>query len=812
VGLVGWVLSQIWVYLLAGAAVALVGWMAWMLARSVRWAPSAARPHLVPAQTPRSAALPDQRYRALVQVDPKVFDDPVLAETAALQVFGSWVAQLPMPPSDPSDVVRSLELRIRHIGRLESELVERSLEWRDAPYGGNDPPTGPKIAPDAVDPWSVTPEDLRAASLYIASCDRCAGDGKVACPNCAGSMRTTCDDCKGAGKAYGLASNGSRRLLNCKVCKGKGDLKCTNCSKGKATCPTCHGLGRNERWLVMVDAKRSDIQVEPDGEVTKAFQWGSDGSAATLDELEADARVFAHISSAGPLSEGEISATMPAGWMQAHWRNIQPRLRHLERIGTQTLCLLEVPSIELQYSLGSSAPTAICFEGRRMLAPPASLDRQFEARSRKIRRVRFALMGVAAAVPLAYLFRGSYFWSGAVAALSASTLAATAAVDGFIRSATLGQPRARTWAVGAAVAALAACAFGFKAEPSERAARAYVAAGSFDTARAELGALGSRQAPSRAQLWADVALGEAEQTTDVSAIAERIAQISPGLPQRGQATQRLFDVTSQRIAHDLSTRNPAAASAVLAQAMPIVQDRDGAALAPKFAELRAQIREQEHAQCVTDICRWKAALEAAEAAPSPARTIRLEENRAKVTKALSPRVLPGESPLVRVQSLNALLAMATNVEEARAQDQLLETAKAARQLATEERGRIALLGADTAVVAAILDLKPEALAGPPRVGAGPVSLFCSERNGRCAGIYVVGTQPGQRALNAPALAPATRQMLSQAVGRSVNLPQPPPQTGARGQTTSRFREAGVTVLARWNEQALVELRLGDAKP
>src|SRR5512142_1594314 len=85
VGVVGWVLSQVWVYLVVGGALGLMGWIGWVVSRNLKAAPSSAR--LIAVDAPRSAPAPKQHFRVLSQVDPRVFDDPVLAEAAALKTF-----------------------------------------------------------------------------------------------------------------------------------------------------------------------------------------------------------------------------------------------------------------------------------------------------------------------------------------------------------------------------------------------------------------------------------------------------------------------------------------------------------------------------------------------------------------------------------------------------------------------------------------------------------------------------------------------------------------------------------------------------
>ena len=231
-----------------------------------------------------------------------------------------------MAPRDPSAAVRSLELRFRQIGRLVSDVAERKVEWRETAYAGATPSSAPPISAETADPWAMPPEALRSASHHIANCDRCSSRGSVSCASCNGTTKAKCAECNGAGKMYGYASNGSRRLLNCKSCKGKGEIKCTACTKGQVQCPACHGSGRLERWLDVVETFRADVQIEPDGELTRAFTWGTDGTPSTRSEIETDAKIACEMSSPGLLSRADLARSVSQEWLNANWERLQPKV------------------------------------------------------------------------------------------------------------------------------------------------------------------------------------------------------------------------------------------------------------------------------------------------------------------------------------------------------------------------------------------------------------------------------------------------------------------------------------------------------
>jgi hypothetical protein len=601
--------------------------------------------------------------------------------------------------------------------------------------------------------------------------------------------------------------------MNCKVCARAGSLACSSCSNGKVRCPDCLGAGRKERWLDLVETTRSDVQLEPDGEQTCAFKWGSDGTVASSREIESDAKVVAEFTSRGPVSKDAIATVVGSDWLEANWKNIQPKLLASERVRAQTIWVLEVPSIELAYSLGGAAPTVIAFEGRRMLAPPPSIDGQFAARARKLQTTKYVVLALSLAVPVAYLVRGRYFWNGWLLGIAACAAFLGACVYGFLRESTLGALTARRWAGAVAVGALLVCGLAVGAEPSVRAARRYLSAGQTAKARAELLALGAQNEPSRAQVWADLALAEALASNDLPTVAQLTGAIPAGFSQRAIATQRLYDQASQAILRDLSAQHPAQASALLALVTPTIQASPSASeFTAKLGELQARAHDEEFAQCSQDECRWAAAKQAVRVAPSTERTQRMEGLRSRIVDELTARTQSGEPALARIARLDSVLRLGRALEQGEGDRDLNEKARAAVASATDERGKIAMLGADSGVVAALLGVAAAPGAHLLTTVVSSVAVFCSMRGGKCTGVYIVGSEKGARALNDSNRAGTTTRLLSQSLGRTVSLPDPPKPSGDSAPTTSKWRENGVTILARWSETQLIELRVGDATP
>jgi hypothetical protein len=551
-------IAVVGIYLLIVGAVALVGWLIAVAAKAQN---SASTPHLVTtlatAPTPSAAPPPHHQFHAVLPVDRRVFDaaNADALEITAKSIFTAWARQLPSAPGDPSDTIKALTRRDRLIGRLTTKLDGRRFGWRSAPYRSRDRMVGfPTINPASLDPYNP-PSDLRTRSSYLSLCESCSGDGKLECHRCGGTVRITCDACNGAGKVDGVTKSGARRLLNCKTCKGKSTLACKACSKGQIDCDACHRSGRVEHWLELEGGPRDgDVQVEPDGDVTKAFAWGTDGVPATEQQITQDARIVCTVSKARLLGFEDLPSEVPNDWINAHWKNIQAQLQPGERVVAQTFTLLEVPSVEVAYALGRDQQS-VELEGLRMLAPPASADYLFASRATALRRLMIGLALVPLIVFFAYAIRGVYFMQPALAGVLVSTTAAAAVVYVVLWHATLGRA-AKRWLAAAAPPIAIATTLAFIIEPSAASARELINANQIVAAKAELSALGDPADPDLAPLWADVHAKQALAETTCIAATKHIANIPAATPQRAQAQAHADKLALESASAALERRRP----------------------------------------------------------------------------------------------------------------------------------------------------------------------------------------------------------------------------------------------------------------
>jgi hypothetical protein len=500
-----------------------------------------------------------------VPVDAAVFDDPTQAEVAALAAYNAWARQLPKGPKHAADTVRALNLRTRMVGRLVSDCVGRRVVWRSEPAPAGKRVGTTPIAPESVDPWTADAARLRADSRHIARCGECKGAGKLSCADCQSNGRLACSDCDGAGKVEGQTSAGQPRLLNCKACRGRGTVTCPACVRGRVVCPACAGQKKVDRWLHVEESVRADIQVEPDGDVTRAFVWGKDGVDARDEKVAADAKIVDAIAVSGMMSPAALRGRVPSDWLDQHWAAIQPRLRPGERVRSQRLCLLWVPSIEVTYSLDNRIAQTVDFEGLRLLAPPAAVDQLFHDRARKLQFMSAALVLIPLVLAVVYLTRGAYFVSSAVGGLLVCCALASAAIYKVLSAVTLGRPRARAWLPAALAPLLGAGVLAFAAEPEIATARTYVSSGDYDAAARELAALGGRDEAALAPVYADLFLQQVQAAPSWRS-AKRVASVmAPGTAQHQQAMAHIDRMVAYEIQIELQGGNFQRAEQLLAE-------------------------------------------------------------------------------------------------------------------------------------------------------------------------------------------------------------------------------------------------------
>lgn len=588
------------VYLMALAAAAFVAWLVRVATQH--------RPDLVVEQPPRLIAAP---YTPVLHVDPAVFVDDAGAKATAKRAFESWVSRLPRAPGRSLDLVRSVDIRTRFVARLTTEIEGRRVVECCEPTSSREPPRAPPCTRQAIDPWNP-PDDLARASRFIVMCWTCSATGRLTCSSCHGTARQACASCEGTGKYYGQTANGAHRVLNCKTCRGKGSVTCKGCTRGKIDCATCQQAKKLACWFEIRSDLRQDVQLVPDGATMQPFSWGQRGATATTDQLGRDARIVDTVAKLRPLTPADLPATVPAGWRIEHGPRLQARIDPGERVRSQTLTFLSVPSAAVAYSVLGEQHTVV-LEGLRMLAPPttAAAAEPFLRRGRMLARLKLALAALPAAAIAIYAARGDYFVTGGAVGLVTGVVAAAVATGTLayaaLWNATLGRRRARIWAVAAIVPVALATLLAAIAEPRIERARDLIAAGQLDPAAVELRAL---DLPIDHVLWGELRLHRSLAATTCSDATAHLHDIRPELPQRVQAQTHADDLALAEAEAALHARNPGVASSALACGSEATR------ATPRARALRARIADLETGRCL-EIKDWTCALERALSGSDP---------------------------------------------------------------------------------------------------------------------------------------------------------------------------------------------------
>ncbi|MCK8501920.1 hypothetical protein [Myxococcus fulvus] len=744
-------------------------------------------------------SLPSQEPQA---VDPMPPADAEAIKIAAVQAFVEWTRRLPVPPPNPQEFIRSVEPKARGAARIYSTITERQVVWKEGLPQGTPDVTGLRRRPDSVDPWAETHASLRESSLSILACSPCGGSGTVSCSNCSGRAFVGCSNCGGSRKAYGYASNGSRRLMNCRSCNARGVVSCPSCRSGQMNCSTCHGRGREQRWLEFVETVRFDFLVMSEEQELRRLVW-------TKADMEKDAKLVAEISANGLLTQEKVALHLPENWVREHWEKTQIKLKPRERITSQSFQVFEVPAARISYSIADAPPTTIEFEGQRMLAPPPSADRQFTARGRKVQAMRGLLLALALGIPLLYILRGAYFWNSLLVFMSVFLGASAILADRLVQDWTLGRKgRARSWGIGAAVSALPVTVLAMVAEPSLQDARRHLSEGRLDDAQTELQALGAPESPELQQAWADLHLAHALREQNVDEVVKDALAMAPGAPERAKVEQHLLSLTRQQVVASLERRDVSFASTVLSSAQPVL----ARSFSGDLGELRGRLHDTAHAACTTDPCRWKALFAAYTAQPTPSRERLLGQLSTALQEQLTPRPRPKAVTLDWVLHLHKTTALATELADTPHDPQVAVLAKQAATWAREERERIPLIGAEREVAISLLQLTASSHPNILSKTTESVALSCELRDGRCVGAYLAGADRESRVLNNLKRTPVTKELLSRVLGHPVELPAPPQPRGGKPPTQTTWKDGRVTLVARWNGIYLMELRIGEVKP
>jgi len=226
----------------------------------------------------------------------------------------------------------------------------------------------------------------------------------------------------------------------------------------------------------------------------------------------------------------------------------------------------------------------------------------------------------------------------------------------------------------------------------------------------------------------------------------------------------------------------------------------------------ALTQDQAFEGCAADICRLNAARRAVSYATSAVREQRVNTARRNVLASLSYRPNQGEPVLERLKRLRSIQATVSELGDREEDNELTAQARAANETVRTEREHVPLLGADAAVLGELLGVATDLGAGILKFEGGTVWLYANMRNGKCVGTYIVGSSREQRNLNDTVRSGITARLLSQSLGSEVPIPVQTGGSSMRKSMSASSRIGNVLMVARWNGTALIELRIGEARP
>jgi hypothetical protein len=227
----------------------------------------------------------------------------------------------------------------------------------------------------------------------------------------------------------------------------------------------------------------------------------------------------------------------------------------------------------------------------------------------------------------------------------------------------------------------------------------------------------------------------------------------------------------------------------------------------EVTEERALAHEALAAVCATTACRLREVVAANGAHTTPDRTSAVDQARTQVLDALDPAHVDAKPALPRLQQLHRLHDEATAAAKIPLDDAALQArAGDAISFAETERAKIPLLGNNLAVAEDLLGASTKSNAGLISIALDRDAVYLTiDRAGRCTGVYAAGDATAQHHFSSTTW-PAVR-LLSQIVGKPSTVP-----AHTAGAVVSRGTAGGAAVVARWADDTLIELRIGDATP
>jgi hypothetical protein len=224
-------------------------------------------------------------------------------------------------------------------------------------------------------------------------------------------------------------------------------------------------------------------------------------------------------------------------------------------------------------------------------------------------------------------------------------------------------------------------------------------------------------------------------------------------------------------------------------------------------EARARAYETQAQQCSTLPCRVSALTKAAGTHANEQRTLSAQKAASELDAALTPPATADRDVLAHLQRARDVESLANEIGKSDLDDDLKRRAKESVGWANAERAKVAAVGASIEVLDLIFGrlTRVDTTNAKTSLSGGLEAYFALDSRARCVGIYVVGSQKDSRLFISADW--SAQRLIGQAIGRQVQTIVAAPDSGVK-----RWFEGGVPVVARFMNQSLVELRIGQATP
>jgi hypothetical protein len=734
-------------------------------------------------------------------------------DLVARESLRTWAKSILGAPRRLDRLVYLLKQEEEDFVRVATEIHRRELVEQRAPAAPDAPrrPAAMFMDPRSLDPWSITPDELRRLSEHVDACAGCQGTGASACVSCGASGQTPCATCGGAGRAQASGAQ-------CALCGGHGRINCPVCSaRGMISCSGCSGSGLQAVWLTFTQDARLDVRLVPQTALSNLYPQLVENRILTRSDL---APFVVHVAN---LASGAIGpGALPTGEherLATHGPAIDPRL---ERVSQQQYVRFGAVRRELGFEM-------VGMRGRIVLAGARCA---VEAGPDALRPIRLRLAAwVVATVLLALVMTMFYFAvrgpvpyaRGSNVALTLlflmATIAGSAMLGALLRMVGLHMRLQRPLIVERVYPLLFAVTIGLVfvvralARPSVAQARAAIDAKDASRAAIVIDALEATGAdPDELGMLRDELDFLQVQALAGDARLARLDELaSQGGVRAADCARLARDERIQRV-RAMVQQGKLAQAFELSDQLFLGADKE----APEVMEVRALVFDTEYAQCGADPCRYIAARKAEKANPTADRKQRTRALHTKLSMSLDIPTRAGDTPLQRLVRARELDATAKAVAPAAGGEQDLEDkVKAAQRWVETERRAVPLLGSDRAVVEELVG-KLEEADGKLRVVVQGVAVYVvmDPKRDTCSGVYIVGEtkdarQQGLQSELLPSL------FLAKALGQRAEVKKPadhPPTARGPTPTETSWKEGSVPVTARWRDGVFVELRVADANP